>query len=130
MTMGPAEIERKFRQHDNEIVEIYSMLGSIQGTLELHTIRFDEHDRRFDLLEGRFDLLEGRFDLLEGRFDEHDRRFDLLDGRFDLLEGRFDLLEGRFDQIDTKVDAIVEMLGGRTRLAEPPRLHIARSCLP
>ncbi len=59
MSMSPAEIERKLRQHDNDIAEIYPALGQIQGTLHQHTRRLDElgatladHTTRLGRLEG------------------------------------------------------------------------------
>ncbi len=57
MTMGPADIERKLRQHDNEIIAIYTKLDEIKATVKQHDRRFDQMDRRCDQVDTRFDQL-------------------------------------------------------------------------
>lgn len=37
MAISNAQIEKKLRQHDNEIVAIYDMLAEIRGTVDDHT---------------------------------------------------------------------------------------------
>lgn len=43
MAMTNAQIEKKLRQHDNEIVSIYDMLAEIRGTVDQHTSILGQH---------------------------------------------------------------------------------------
>ena len=40
--MTSADLERRVRQHDNDIAAIYGMMSDVQKTQEVHTRRFDE----------------------------------------------------------------------------------------
>ena len=90
--MGPAEIERKLRQHDTDIAEIYPILGQIQGTLNQHTRRLDE-------LGATLADHTTRLDGIDTTLAEHTTRFDAVDARFDAVDARFDRLEGTVQQI-------------------------------
>jgi len=43
MAMTNAQIEKRLRQHDNEIVSIYDMLAEIRGTVDQHTAILGQH---------------------------------------------------------------------------------------
>ncbi|MGI9157636.1 MAG: hypothetical protein ACR2FG_13560 [Marmoricola sp.] len=92
MTMGPADIERKLRQHDSEIIELYTKLDAIQATVEQHDRRFDQVDRRFDQV---------------------DQKFDQVDRRFDQVDQKFGQVTEKVSQLDGKVDTVLELLRGR-----------------
>ena len=48
MAMSNAQIEKKLRQHDNEIVAIYDMLAEIRGTVDGHTGTLAHHSAVLD----------------------------------------------------------------------------------
>ena len=77
-SMPGAEIERKVRQLDNDVTDIYSMLSSIQAVQQRQGHRLDEIDRKLH---------------------EHDARFDAHDARFDAHDARFDVVEGKLDEV-------------------------------
>lgn len=62
MTMTPGEIERKVRQLDNDVQEIYVLLHAISATQS-------RHGNRLDGIEGRLDGIDGRLDGIDGRLD-------------------------------------------------------------
>jgi hypothetical protein len=77
MAMSPAEIERKVRQHDNDLHSIYEILGSIQTTQVQHGNRLDEvtaklgeHDSRFDVVDSRFDVVDSRLDAVGAQLEQ------------------------------------------------------------
>lgn len=78
MPLSAAEVERKIRQHDNDLAETYGMLAGISGTQVRHGHRLDE---------------------LAGKLDEHDARFDTIDGRLDGHGARFDTIDGKLDEV-------------------------------
>lgn len=86
MPMSAAEIERKIRQHDNDLTEVYQMLAQISGTQARHGNRLDE---------------------LAAKLAEHDARFDAHDARFDAHDARF-------DTVDRKLDEVLEILRDRS----------------
>ena len=87
--MGPAEMERKVRQLDNDVQSIYDILGSIQATQQRHGNRFDEIDRR-----------------LEG----HDHRFDIVDKKLGALDQKVGTLDQTVGTIDQKLDTVIALL--------------------
>ena len=54
-SMPGAEIERKVRQLDNDVTDIYSMLSSIQAVQQRQGHRLDEIDRKLHEHDARFD---------------------------------------------------------------------------
>lgn len=60
--MKPEETVRKLRQHDDDILSIYEILGVIQTTLTLHSTRFDGIDTRLDGIDTRLEGVEGKLD--------------------------------------------------------------------
>ena len=82
-SMPGAEIERKVRQLDNDVTDIYSMLSSIQAVQQRQGHRLDEIDRKLHEHDARFDAHDARFDAHDARFDAHDARFDVVEGKLD-----------------------------------------------
>ena len=90
--MTATGLERKVRQHDNDISALYTMIADIQNTQRRHTNRFDELTEDVGSLDGRMSSLETRMTSLEGKVGS-------LDGKVDSLEGKVDSLDGKLDQV-------------------------------
>jgi len=69
MTMTPGEIERKVRQLDNDVQEIYVLLHGISATQTRHGNRLDRIDGRLDGIDSRLDGIDSRLDGIDGRLD-------------------------------------------------------------
>ena len=106
--MSPAEMQRKVRQHDNDLRPIYDMLGSIAATQSRHGNRLDE-------IAGTLSSQAARLDNHDARFDAHDARFDAHDGRFDAIDARLDNHDARFDTLEDKIDSVLETLRDQSR---------------
>ena len=65
MTMGPVEIERRVRQHDNDITEISQMLADIQGVQGRHTMRLGELGAALGIVDSKVDGLDSKVDALD-----------------------------------------------------------------
>lgn len=76
--MTPAEIERKVRQHDNDLESIYEMLGTILGTQAQHGNRLDEVAAKLTEHDGRFDAMDRRFDGIDGRLDGMGQQLEVI----------------------------------------------------
>lgn len=68
--MTAIDLERKVRQHDNDISAVYTMIADIQNTQRRHTNRFDELTEDVCALEKRMSSLEGKVDSLTGKVDQ------------------------------------------------------------
>ena len=68
--MTATGIERKVRQHENDISAIYTMIADIQNTQRRHTNRFNELTSDVAALGGRMDSLESKVDSLEAKVDQ------------------------------------------------------------
>lgn len=100
MTMTPGELERKVRQLDHDVQEIYEMLAGISATQTRQGNRLDQLERK----------MESRFDAMDTRFDGMDRRFDGMDTRFDGMDRRFDALERRVGELRASVGEILTLV--------------------
>ena len=96
MTMGPVEIERKVRQHDNDITEIYQMLAHIQGVQGRHTMRLGELGAVLGIVDSKVDGVEHKVDGLEQKVSEIDQKVDGL--------------SRNFESLDTKMGLVLELL--------------------
>ena len=78
------ELERRIERADNEIIDIYGLLHTIDtkvdGLERRLTVRLDGMDRRFDAVDTRLDGIDGRLDGIDGRLDGIDGRLDGIDG--------------------------------------------------
>lgn len=83
--MTAADIERKVRQHENDISAIYTMIADIHNTQGRHTNRFNELTEDVGALGERMSSIETRMTSLEGKVDS--------------LEGKVDSLGGKVDQV-------------------------------
>ncbi len=99
------EIERRIGQNSNDIVSIYDLLSTMNGTLAKHSIQLSNLTNRVEAHDERFDGIDGRLDGIDGRLDGIDARLDRIDGR---LDGHDD----RFDRIDTNIAEILRRLPG------------------
>ena len=70
------DLERRVRQHDNDISAIYTMIADIQNTQRRHSNRFEELQEDMGTLLQRTEGLEGRMDGLEGRMDRLESKVD------------------------------------------------------
>ncbi|MEN3122908.1 MULTISPECIES: hypothetical protein [Janibacter] len=94
--MTAADIERKVRQHENDISAIYTMIADIHNTQGRHTNRFNELTEDVGALGERMSSIETRMTSLEGKVDS--------------LEGKVDSLGGKVDSLGGKVDQVLELL--------------------
>jgi len=85
MTMGPVEIERKVRQHDNDITEIYQMLAHFQGVQGRHTMRLGELGAALGIVDSKVDAVNQKVDRLETKVDELDTKMGIV---LELLQGQ------------------------------------------
>lgn len=75
--MTATDLERKVRQHDNDISAVYTMIADIQNTQRRHTNRFNELTEdiaalgeQMTSLDTRMTSLESRMTSLEGKVDQ------------------------------------------------------------
>ncbi|MGO1166372.1 MAG: hypothetical protein ACTMHL_07125 [Janibacter sp.] len=101
--MTATGLERKVRQHDNDISAVYSMIADIQNTQRRHTNRFDELTEDVGSLDGRMTSLEGRMTSIEGRMTS-------IEGKIDSVDDKVDTMVGRVDSLDDKVDQVLDLL--------------------
>jgi archaellum component FlaC len=107
MTTNAAEIQRKVKQLENDINDIYDMLAGIRKQVSKQGAHLADFEAQ---MYERFDGLDGRIDKLEGRFDGMERRFDGMERRFDGLERRFEELG---TSVGAKIDALTEAIRAR-----------------
>ena len=74
--MTATDLERKVRQHDNDISAVYTMIADIQNTQRRHTNRFDELTEDVASLSGRVGSLETKVGSLETTVDSLDGKVD------------------------------------------------------
>lgn len=103
--MTATGLERKVRQHDNDISAVYSMIADIQNTQRRHTNRFDELTEDVGSLDGRMTSLEGRMTSIEGKLAS-------MDGTLDSLESKVASLDEKVPSLDGKLDQVLELLRG------------------
>ena len=106
------EIERRIGQNSNDIVSIYDLLSTMNGTLAKHSIQLSNLTNRVEAHDERFDGIDGRLDGIDGRLDGIDGRLDGIDARLDRIDGRLDGHDDRFDRIDTNIAEILRRLPG------------------
>ncbi|NYF99352.1 DUF7310 family coiled-coil domain-containing protein [Janibacter cremeus] len=94
--MTAIDLERKVRQHDNDISAVYTMIADIQNTQRRHTNRFDELTEDVGSLDGRMSSLEKRTSSLEAKVDS--------------LTGKVESLEGKVNSVDGKLDQVLDLL--------------------
>lgn len=87
--MTATDLERKVRQHDNDISAVYTMIADIQNTQRRHTNRFDELTEDVGSLDGRLTSVESKVGSLEGKVDS---------------------LAGKVDSLESKVDQVLDLL--------------------
>lgn len=97
--MTAADLERKVRQHDNDIAAIYSLISDIQTTQSQHTNRFDELTEDVAGLDTRLGSVESRMMSLEGTVDRLDTKVGQLDTKVDALDTKFNGLQGTVNQV-------------------------------
>ena len=83
--MGPVEIERKVRQHDNDITEIYQMLAHIQGVQGRHTMRLGELGAALGIVDSKVDAVDQKVDRLDTKVDGLETKVDAVDQKVDRL---------------------------------------------
>jgi archaellum component FlaC len=133
------ELERKVRQLDSDVHEIYSMLDKISVTQGQHSEALDgvqdslsrvhgtqaRHGNRLSEIDGHLEGIDSaltemratqarqgnRLDGIDGRLDGIDGRLDRMDSRFDGVDSRFDRVDSRFDRVESKLDAVLDRLG-------------------
>ena len=88
--MTATGLERKVRQLDNDVSEIYTMIFDIQGTQKRHSNRFDELQTDITGLGAQMTGLEGRMGSLEGQMAGLERRMGSLEGKVDSVAAQLD----------------------------------------
>ncbi len=137
--MTSTELERKVRQLDSDVHEIYSMLDKISVTQGQHSEALAgvqdslsrvhgtqaRHGNRLSEIDGHLEGIDSaltemratqarqgnRLDGIDGRLDSIDGRLDRMDSRFDGVDSRFDGVDNRFDRVESKLDAVLDRLG-------------------
>jgi len=126
------ELERKVRQLDSDVHEIYSMLDKISvtqgqhsealagvqdslsrvhGTQARHGNRLSEIDGHLEGIDSALTEMRATQARQGNRLDGIDGRLDSIDGRLDRVDSRFDGVDGRFDRVESKLDAVLDRLG-------------------
>lgn len=101
--MTATDLDRKVRQHENDISATYTMIADIQNTQRRHTNRFNELTEDVGALDGRMSALETRMSSMETRMTS-------LEGKVDSLEGKVDSLEGKVDALATQIAQVLDLL--------------------
>lgn len=118
MPLTPSEIERKLRQHDNDIAEIYAKLVTIEHKADNFRLQVST---RFDRIETRLQSFEvavtGRLDVSVSHVGELSDRVDEWNDRFGKhLTGISTHLTGINDHLSGMDAILVELI---RRLPEP-----------
>ena len=130
--MTSTELERKVRQLDSDVHEIYSMLDKISvtqgqhsealagvqdslarvaGTQARHGNRLSEIDGHLEGIDSALTEMRATQARQGNRLDRIDGRLDGIDGRLDRMDSRFDGVDSRFDRVESKLDAVLDRLG-------------------
>ncbi|HEY4851939.1 MAG TPA: hypothetical protein VII22_14175 [Streptosporangiaceae bacterium] len=130
--MTSTELERKVRQLDSDVHEIYSMLDKISvtqgqhsealagvqdslsrvhGTQARHGNRLSEIDGHLEGIDSALTEMRATQARQGNRLDGIDGRLDSMDGRLDRMDSRFDGVDSRFDRVESKLDAVLDRLG-------------------
>ena len=130
--MTSTELERKVRQLDSDVHEIYSMLDKISvtqgqhsealagvqdslsrvhGTQARHGNRLSEIDGHLEGIDSALTEMRATQARQGNRLDGIDGRLDSIDGRLDRMDSRFDGVDSRFDRVESKLDAVLDRLG-------------------
>lgn len=83
--MDQPELERRTIQNTNDILSIYDLLATMDGTLAKHTIQLTN--------------IQHRLEAHDDKLAEHDRRFDGIDSRLDGIDTRLDGIDGKLDEV-------------------------------
>jgi predicted nucleic acid-binding Zn-ribbon protein len=94
--MTATDLDRKVRQHENDISATYTVIADIQNTQRRHTNRFNELTEDVGALDGRMSALETRMSSMETRMSS--------------LEGKVDSLEGKVDSLATQIAQVLDLL--------------------
>jgi chromosome segregation ATPase len=126
------ELERKVRQLDSDVHEIYSMLDKISvtqgqhsetlagvqdslsrvhGTQARHGNRLSEIDGHLEGIDSALTEMRATQARQGNRLDGIDGRLDSIDGRLDRMDSRFDGVDSRFDRVESKLDTVLDRLG-------------------
>ncbi len=137
--MTSTELERKVRQLDSDVHEIYSMLDKISVTQGQHSEALAgvqdslsrvhgtqaRHGNRLSEIDGHLEGIDSaltemratqarqgnRLDGIDGRLDDGiDGRLDGIDGRLDGIDSRLDRMDSRFDGVDSRFDRVESKL--------------------
>ncbi len=130
--MTSTELERKVRQLDSDVHEIYSMLDKISvdkisvtqgqhsealagvqdslsrvhGTQARHGNRLSEIDGHLEGIDSALTEMRATQARQGNRLDGIDGRLDSIDGRLDRMDSRFDGVDSRFDGVDSRFDGV------------------------
>lgn len=88
--MPAIDVERKVRQHDNDISAMYTMIADIQNTQRRHTNRFNELTEDIDSLDTRLGSVETRLGSLDTRMGSLETRMTSMESKIDQV---LDLLQ-------------------------------------
>ena len=108
--MTATDLERKVRQHDNDISAVYTMIADIQNTQRRHTNRFDELTEDVGSLDGRLTSVEGKVGSLEGKVGSLEDKVGSLEGKVGSLEDKIGSLEGKVGTLEDKIDQVLDLL--------------------
>ena len=93
------DLERKVRQHDNDISALYTMIADIQNTQRRHSNRFDELTEDVGALADRMGSLETKVGSLETKVGSLETKVGSLETKVGSLETKVDSLEAKIDQV-------------------------------
>ena len=78
-------VERRVRQLDADVQDIYLMLSQIAGTQLRQGNRLEEIDLSVGVLSGRIDGIDTRLDGIDARLDGIDARLGTMEGKLDTV---------------------------------------------
>lgn len=123
--MTSTELERKVRQLDCDVHEIYSVMDKISVTQKQHGAALAavqeslarvhgtqaRHGNRLSEIDGHLEGIDSALTEMRATQARHGNRLDGIDGRLDRVDSRFDGVDKRFDRVESKLDAVLERLG-------------------
>jgi len=109
--MTELDVDRKVRQLDNDMHEMYKLLERISKTQEKHGTALESLGAAISSVRGTQTRQYNRLDELDAGLADVQATLARHSNRLDELHARFDRLETRFDGLDGKLSLVLERLG-------------------
>jgi chromosome segregation ATPase len=109
--MAELDVDRKVRQLDNDVREIYEILERICDTQQEHGSALGRTDAKVDRLEAKTDRLEVKADRLEVKVDRLEATAGGLAGSVERLEATAGATDAKVDRLGANLDRVLDRLG-------------------